>query len=506
MLKIHRIHSLVFALLIAATGVLAPQARAQHTDAVYNGYISAYQVPDGSNFYIAKSLTNRADGFWGEGYDIFNLQDAYFQTRKASRYTQIVQLMNDFLGKNGNDWTGDSWDDDLEWIVYGFIRGYQITGNSAYLTAASNNWNAVYNRGWDSTFGGGIWEENSGRDSKCALSNLPFAMEGVELYRSTGDSSYLTKSEAAYAWVRANLYNPTNSNNSLGAPGQVSECVHASGPSVSDNAYNAGLMIEAATALYRATGTASYLADAKLTATHSINKWPIMNVNNVGNSQGDNLYRGLGQLANQNDLWSSYQTYLQNNANAAWNVRRTDYNISHNNFTTQTSSTADVNAQEADDSVVIQSVLPISQSFSGNYEIQNVNSGLALEVTGGSTSNGAAVAQNTYTGATSQLWMFVATTGGYYQIRNVKSGLVMNVKGHSTGSGALIQQYSAQGPQPGNDRWLPAFNVADSTWSFYNLNSTMALDVPGASKSTGVQLEQYFTTNNTNQKFNLISR
>ncbi|HEV2647257.1 MAG TPA: RICIN domain-containing protein [Acidobacteriaceae bacterium] len=500
MSKIHSPKFLFLALLIAAVGVLSPHAEAQQTprtDAVYNGWISAYQVADGSNFFIAKSLTDRSDGFWSEGYGIFEAEDAYFQDHSASRYTQIVQLLNDFLTKNGNNWGGDSWDDDLEWIIYAYIRGYQMTGNTAYLTAAANNWNLVYSRGWDSTFGGGIWEENSGRDSKCILSNGPFVIEGVLLYRATGTSTYLTESEQAYEWVRNNLFNYTNTTNAKGVPGQADECIHASGLAVSDNVYNTGLIVNAANSLYRETLSSEYYGDVQLAASHVMSKWPIMSASNP-----DNFFRGIAAFATQNNLWSTYNTYVQNNANAAWNERRTDYNITNNNWTVPTTTTGNIVSMDSGASITVQAVLPVSFSFSGNYEIL-CDSGLVLDVSGGSTSGGAAVVQTAYTGATNQLWTFVSTAGGYFQIKNVKSGLVLNVKGHSTTSGALIQQYGPQGMQPGNDEWMPALN-SDGTYSFYNLNSNMALEIFGS--TSGTQFEQNFANNNTDQKFTLIKR
>jgi hypothetical protein len=167
MSKMHRIKLFSSALIVATLCAISSPVQAQHTDHVYDGWISAYQVADGSNFYMAKSFDDRSAGFWSHGYLIFEAQDVYFQSRKAPRYTQVTQLLNDFLAKNGADWTGDSWDDDLEWIIYAFVRGYEITGNTTYLNAAVNNWNAVYNRSWDSPRGGGIWEENNGRGSKC---------------------------------------------------------------------------------------------------------------------------------------------------------------------------------------------------------------------------------------------------------------------------------------------------------------------------------------------------
>jgi hypothetical protein len=181
MSKIDRMKVGFFTLLILAGTALSPRVEAQqavNANAVYNGWVAAYQVPDGSNFFFAKSLQVRTGGDWSEGYLITEAEDAYFQNRSATRYTQITQLLDDFLNTYTSTWTSDTWDDDLEWMILAFVRGYEITGNTTYLTAAENNWNAVYSRGWDSTFGGGIWEDGVG-SSKCVLSNAPFVIEGV---------------------------------------------------------------------------------------------------------------------------------------------------------------------------------------------------------------------------------------------------------------------------------------------------------------------------------------
>jgi hypothetical protein len=42
-----------------------------------------------------------------------------------------------------------------------------------------------------------------------------------------------------------------------------------------------------------------------------------------------------------------------------------------------------------------------------NYKLVDRNSGLALSVSGGSTSDGAQIVQQAYTGATSQQWSLV---------------------------------------------------------------------------------------------------
>ena len=141
--------------------------------------------------------------------------------------------------------------------------------------------------------------------------------------------------------------------------------------------------------------------------------------------------------------------------------------------------------------------------FAGNFEIQNASSGLALDVSGGSTANSAPVVQWPYGGGSNQLWNFIPTSNGYYQIKNANSGLDMNVSDASTGAGALIVQWPF-GTQ-GNDQWMPVRN-ADGSYTLYNRNSGLVLDDPGYSTAQKTQCDQWGANGGSNQRFNVIGR
>lgn len=90
----------------------------------------------------------------------------------------------------------------------------------------------------------------------------------------------------------------------------------------------------------------------------------------------------------------------------------------------------------------------------GNNVVRLVNqtSGLSLTVRGGSTTNGAAVEQNVWTGATNQEWTIKSSaTPGYFNLVNVKSGQLLDVTGASKTAGALLDQYPANGNA--NQKW-----------------------------------------------------
>ena len=344
--------SLALGLTVLTLGANRASAQVESVaEAAFAGYNSAFLLRSGGQTFYHKTISNtNPTGTWGEATDINLAQDAYDRAQTATNKQLVTDLMASFLAQNNFDWATDTWNDDIAWMAQTCIRGYQITGNTTYLNKATYAWNLAYNRGWDSTFGGGIWENMGTKASKCALSNDPFVTTGCSLYQITGDSTYLTKAKAIYAWVRSNLLNTTT--------GQVNECIKSTGLSVSDNIYNSGHFVHAANVLYNITGSSNYYNDALLAADHVVNEWPIVSTSRRwDSSEDDNFMRGLAYFCRDNNLWSRYYPWMFDNAAAAWSKRRTDYNITWNNFTAQT-ATDDTSNMECQASTCLQLVIP----------------------------------------------------------------------------------------------------------------------------------------------------
>jgi hypothetical protein len=500
-------------MLTAVSMMVAPSAHADtplpSPDSVFQSWNDAFLVTGGSTgtYYTdeLKSIGTERAGTWIGALDILVADDVYLRTRSPSDRQRVSDLVSTFLADEGTDWTSwDGWNDDIAWMITATISGYLDTGTTAWLNVATDQWNQNYNRGWTADGGGGIWENNTDY-SKCALSNDPMISTAVQLYEITGDGSYLTKAEAIYNWVRANLVNTST--------GVVNECIaFPNGPSggttlqASDNAYNAGSFIEAADNLYRVTGNSEYYNDAERTADHFMNTVPVVANNGLrGSSYQYWLFKGMSDFCTDADLCSRYSAYMQSNAAQAWSERNSA-NLTWNNWTEPTND-SNPDAFEMNGMVGLFQVLPTTAAspFSGNYEIQNIDSGMSLGVQGDSTSNAAPVVQNTDSGDPSASWTFVPESNGYYEIKNSRSGQLLNVNAASGAPGALVVQWPAGGLTPGNDQWLPVRN-ADGTYSFYNRNSRLALDDPAGSTSAGTQFEQW-TPNDTNgQRFTVTSR
>jgi hypothetical protein len=485
--------------------------------------------------YQQNSLSDVQWG-WGQDYNIYPAEDHYEYTHNQSDLSLLNATLNSMLtsptwdSANGGYLadTSDGWNDDIGWTIQAYVRGYQFTGNQSYLTEATTDWNfVVTNRngaggGLDPS--GGIWENNT-KYSKCALSNSNYVYTGVALYQITQNANYLNNAEAIYAWERKYLVNTSGSTitNSQGTfqPGQVIDCVLANltPQGYADWIYDAGGFLLAADELYRVTGNQQYYNDAQMVINHIVGEYNPTGspATPLGSSCEGNdcisdywFTKGLSEFLTLSKGWWSAPdaNWLLANAQAAWNSRNSN-NLTWNHWGTPTTEALPYNATDMLSAASVWSQLPTPTiNLAGTYEIQNVNSGLALNVAGASTSNSAEVVQYPFSsGQTNALWTFVPTSGGYYQIKNVNSGLVLNVTGGvGGGSGsaqAKIVQYAAQSMIPGNDQWLPVQN-SDGTFSFYNLLSKQALNVPGSSTASDTQLDQYFGNGSTAQKFSLI--
>jgi predicted alpha-1,6-mannanase (GH76 family) len=413
-------------------------------DAVYNGWKDAYLITSGDGNktpYFCQTLANRERAFfWQQAYLIWAVEDAYDRSPSEERKQLVSDLLNKLIIQDLKIWTWDSWNDDLQWAMIACMRGYQITGNTLFRDVAVDNWYRVWNRGWDSTFGGGIWEDNAQipNGGKCGLSNWPQIIPGCMMVEALADSDpvrstdILNKCKQIYAWGRTHLWDPNT--------GRVYEG-HYPDPSRNfsgdDNSYNYGLLTNSAASLYKITKDRMYYDDAIRVADRNIAKinaqsGGIMTEDKFWNGGfgGEQLARGLAKLANENYLWDKYYPFLKANADAAWSHRRTDHNFTQNNFSMPTPTSGyDFMAMELTGSVVIQQVTPVVQPLLGTIQASNYNFMKGVEAE--ASSEGGSNLKNIQTGDWIDYIMNVPTSN-YYTI-------TYRIASESAGSVSLLQ-------------------------------------------------------------------
>ena len=140
------------------------------------------------------------------------------------------------------------------------------------------------------------------------------------------------------------------------------------------------------------------------------------------------------------------------------------------------------------------------------HYLTNANSGLVMDVSGGSTANGGEIDQWTNHSGTNQQWTLTQVSGNVYTLRNVNSGLCLDVPGQSTTAGLQLDQWTCNGGT--NQEWAldsvgSYSSTGDASYQLTNLNSDLVADVAGNSTTAGAIVDQWASNGGANQKWTL---
>lgn len=139
---------------------------------------------------------------------------------------------------------------------------------------------------------------------------------------------------------------------------------------------------------------------------------------------------------------------------------------------------------------------------SGRYAIISRHSGLALDVAGVSTADGANVQQWGYGGGQNQQFDVSNLGNGYFSIRPVHSGKSLDVWEWSTEPGGEIRQYTYAGGD--NQQWAIS-SVGSGYYTITSKFSGLALDVWEWSTAAGGDIRQWTATGGYNQQWQFQS-
>ncbi|GAB3988176.1 hypothetical protein GCM10028807_10260 [Spirosoma daeguense] len=134
------------------------------------------------------------------------------------------------------------------------------------------------------------------------------------------------------------------------------------------------------------------------------------------------------------------------------------------------------------------------------YKITGRISNKVLGVEGGSTANGAAVKQRTYTGQQWQKWKFQSVGINTYQLVTVHSGKVLDIKDGSTANGALPIQWTNAGSN--NQKWVTQLD-GQGYYSLKAVHSDKVLDLEGSNQNEGGNVIQYTPSGQANQQWSI---
>jgi predicted alpha-1,6-mannanase (GH76 family) len=198
--------------------------------------------------------------YWWQAHAADVLVDGLIRTRASEYEERLSDLFAGILQRNGGDLHNDFYDD-MEWLALAALRAFAATGVESYRQYTLRLWDEI-RRGWNDEQGGGIAWKKGQPTYKNTPSNAPAAILAARLYREFGRKSDLDWAYRIYKWQMQNLVDPET--------GFVWDGKNRNGDGGIDKdwefTYCQGVVVGAAVELYRVTGQASYLQQARRTA------------------------------------------------------------------------------------------------------------------------------------------------------------------------------------------------------------------------------------------------
>ncbi len=278
--------------------------------------------------------------FWDNAEMMEIVLDAYDVTKDPKYITMFEAMYKNFILKNGADWQDNKYNDDIAWMVLVSVRGYLLTGKISYREKAKEQFDKMYDRAFNYSYGGGmLWYHT--KTTKNACINGPSMVACCYLAQATGDSTYYNKAISLYTWSKLYLFDA--------ATGKINDNVDLDKKtgqlkiSTWSSTYNQGTYLGAATMLYKYTKEASYLSEAQKIALYirdEMYKGKVMNNEDNGNDLPGfkGIFARYARMYTNELNKTELVEWLQLNTKVAYNNRNSQ-DLIQTKWATRTSET-----------------------------------------------------------------------------------------------------------------------------------------------------------------------
>jgi hypothetical protein len=184
----------------------------------------------------------------------------YWTGRSRNGHAGFLSQVTPPYGKGG-----DLFYDDNEWVGLAAMQHWLVFHDDGSLARARRIFDLL-RPAWDGdpahpSPGGLFWTQAPGNDDRNTVSNMPAAELGVRLYEGTGDRAYLDDALRYYGWTNRTLQRADGLYlDHIDLDGRVDRRIFS---------YNQGVPIGVNVLLYKATGEARYLNEARRIADAS---------------------------------------------------------------------------------------------------------------------------------------------------------------------------------------------------------------------------------------------
>jgi predicted alpha-1,6-mannanase (GH76 family) len=277
-----------------------------------------YRVSNDRGWFAKTTEGGKAD-FWTRAEQMEMVLDAYERKPRAQPLVMFTNLFRGFVADHGTNWSRNEYNDDIMWMVIACVRAHLLTSNREFRETARQNFDLCYARAASTNLGGGLWWKTDNR-SKNACVNGPGTIAAFLLGQATGEGRYLAIATNLFLWERATLFDP--------ATGRVADNINTNGRLARFAlTYNQGTFVGAANFL-------GFTNEARLATRHTMNQLCRDGYFPPGREDGDGGgFNGIGarwiaRFVYERGERSAFEPWLQKNAEAAWQARRTSDNLS----------------------------------------------------------------------------------------------------------------------------------------------------------------------------------
>lgn len=308
----------VFCCLLSGGVPTAQAFTSEDADALLAAHTKAFYREKDGRAWFRESTDGGVVSYWMRAEQMEMVLDAYERTTNSQQLVMFTNLFRGFLADHGTNWSHNEFNDDIMWMVIACTRAHLLTGNREFREVARTNFDLCYARAISTNLGGGLWWKTDNR-SKNACVNGPGAIAAFLMGRTTGDRAYFTKATNLFLWERATLFDPET--------GRVCDSINISGR-VARFAltYNQGTFVGAANLL-------GYTNEARQAALFTMNQlcrdgyFPPAGEKGDGGGFNGIGVRWIARFMKDRGEQATFEPWLQKNAEAAWQARRSSDNL-----------------------------------------------------------------------------------------------------------------------------------------------------------------------------------
>lgn len=160
--------------------------------------------PD-SKYFTQDNAGEKKFHYWWNAHALDVLVDGYNRTRDKNYKDRMISLVKGIKDKNNGTYSNDYYDD-MEWLGLSSLRAYHATKDPEFLEVTKTLWTDI-KTGLNDTMGGGIAWRKSQTYYKNTPANAPAIILAARLYNLNKDKENLELAKELYGWLKKTLVN-----------------------------------------------------------------------------------------------------------------------------------------------------------------------------------------------------------------------------------------------------------------------------------------------------------